>query len=210
MAVFLLASCAAYGAELQSERSGQSSRPTGAPPNGSEAQPAGRITTPILVSPEEDYRIGPNDLIDIRVDGAPELTQTYQVTATGTFLMPWIGRVTALKKTTEELAQSLADNLRGDYCKDPKANALVREYNSRSFFIQGAVRNPGVYQIDGPASLLKLIILAGGLVDNHGSTAFIIREIRPAADKANANASAPSAARESARARNRGRCRSCP
>src|SRR5262249_48528376 len=35
-----------------------------------------------------------------------------------------------------------------------------------------------VYQIEGKPSLLKLITLAGGLADNHGSTAFIIREIK--------------------------------
>lgn len=45
------------------------------------------------------------------------------------------------------------------------------------FFIQGAVRKPGVYQIERAPSLVKLITLAGGLTDNHGSTAFIIRKL---------------------------------
>jgi polysaccharide export outer membrane protein len=45
------------------------------------------------------------------------------------------------------------------------------------YFIQGAVRKPGVYQIESAPSLLKLIALAGGLTDNHGSTAFIIRKL---------------------------------
>ena len=45
------------------------------------------------------------------------------------------------------------------------------------YFIQGAVRKPGVYQIESAPSLLRLITLAGGLTDNHGSTAFIIRKL---------------------------------
>jgi protein involved in polysaccharide export with SLBB domain len=45
------------------------------------------------------------------------------------------------------------------------------------YFIQGAIRKPGVYQIESVPSLLKLIALAGGLTDNHGSTAFIIRKL---------------------------------
>ena len=45
------------------------------------------------------------------------------------------------------------------------------------YFIQGAIRKPGVYQIESAPSLLKLIALAGGLTDNHGSTAFIIRKL---------------------------------
>ena len=44
------------------------------------------------------------------------------------------------------------------------------------YFIQGAIRKPGVYQIESAPFLLKLITLAGGLTDNHGSTAFIIRK----------------------------------
>jgi len=46
------------------------------------------------------------------------------------------------------------------------------------YFIQGAIRKPGVYQIESAPFLLKLITLAGGLTDNHGSTAFIIRKLQ--------------------------------
>src|SRR5262249_36593170 len=45
--------------------------------------------------------------------------------------------------------------------------------------------NPGVYQMEGRPSLLKLITIAGGLADNHGSTAFIIRAVRRAKQGAN-------------------------
>src|SRR5262245_46752457 len=55
--------------------------------------------------------------------------------------------------------------------------------NSQTFFIQGAVNRPGAYQIEGRPSLLTLIALAGGLTENYGSTAFIIREAyRPKMD----------------------------
>ncbi|HSF23103.1 MAG TPA: polysaccharide biosynthesis/export family protein, partial [Blastocatellia bacterium] len=132
----------------------------------------------VLVSLEQDYRIGANDVIDIQIENAPELSRSFRVTASGTFLMPYIGRVTAVDKTPEELAQFITDGLRGDYLRDPKVTVAVREYNSRSFFIQGAVRSPGVFQIEGKPSLLELITLAGGLAENHGSTAFIIHKLK--------------------------------
>ena len=44
-----------------------------------------------------------------------------------------------------------------------------------SYYIQGAVKNPGVYQFESSPSILNLIALAGGLSENHGRTAFIIR-----------------------------------
>src|SRR5258706_11299259 len=115
--LLVMVSCAAYGAQNSWVNQNQ----TGSvEPAGSAEQPAGRNASAILVSPEEDYRIGLNDVLDIKVESAPELTQTYRVTAAGTFLMPWVGRVTAAKKTPEELAEFITGKLRGDYLKDPK------------------------------------------------------------------------------------------
>jgi len=141
--------------------------------------PAVRPQSPsILVASDDDYRIGPRDVLEIQVEKAPELGGTFPVNSAGTFLMPYLGRTTAVQKTTEELAREIEDGLRGRYLKNPRVTVTIKQYNSRSFYIQGSVRSPGVYQIDGRASLLKLIVLAGGLAENHGSTAFIIREVK--------------------------------
>jgi polysaccharide export outer membrane protein len=135
-------------------------------------------SSPVLVSSEEDYRIGVGDVIEVQVEDMPEVSKSIRVTAAGTFLMPILGRMKAQGKTPEALGLEIADKLRGDYLKDPKVNVVVREYNSRSFFIQGAVRNPGVFQIEGRPSLLTLITLAGGLAENHGAVSFIIRKAK--------------------------------
>jgi polysaccharide export outer membrane protein len=183
-ALIIVACCLSYGAGAQTSRPNQSGQTTtGVSPTGSAAQPAGRGSSAVLVSPEEDYRIGPNDVIDIKVENAPELTQTFRVTAAGTFLMPYIGRVSAAKKTTEELALLIADGLRGDYLKDPRVSVSVKEFNSRSFFIQGSVRSPGVFQIEGRPTMLELLTLAGGLTDTHGANAYIIRRLKTPATK---------------------------
>lgn len=144
------------------------------------AQAGGEPTsTPsILVSPDEDYRIGARDVIEIRVDDAPELSVTTSVNADGTFLMPYLKRVKAMSKTPEELSREIADGLRGRYLKDPNVIVSVKQFYSRSFFILGAVKKPGVYQIEGRPQLLRLITLAGGPAESHGSVAFIIREIK--------------------------------
>jgi len=135
-------------------------------------------TPTILVSPDQDYRIGARDVIEIRVDDAPELSVTTSVNADGTFLMPYLKRVKALSKTPEELSREIADGLRGRYLKDPNVIVLVKQFYSRSFFILGAVKKPGVYQIEGRPQLLRLITLAGGPADSHGSVAYIIREMK--------------------------------
>lgn len=169
---------------FQSQQTGtpQGGSPPPAPPaNQKAAKPGARGSSSVLVLRDEDYRIGPNDVLDIQIESWPEMTRSFRVTAAGTFLMPYLGRVTAAQKTPEELAQFIADGLRGDYLRDPKVTVSVKEYNSRSFFIQGSVRAPGVYQIEGRPSLLELITLAGGMADNHGSRAYIIRKIKNSA-----------------------------
>lgn len=131
----------------------------------------------IVVSPGEDYRIGPSDVIEVMIEDAPELSRVLRVSADGTILTPFLGSIAAQQKTPNELAKLISDRLRGEYLEDPQVTVTVRQINSRTYFVQGAVRRAGLYQIEGQPSLLKLITIAGGLSDNYGSTAFIIREI---------------------------------
>lgn len=146
------------------------------------AQPS-TVTTPapsVVVTPNEDYRIGAGDVIEVTVQDAPEMSGSFRVAASGSFRMPFVGDVAADKKTSEELAQVIAGGLRAGYLTNPHVNVTVKQINSHSFFIQGAVRRPGLYYIEGRPSLLKLITVAGGLADYYGSTVFIIRETKAA------------------------------
>ncbi|HEY7912820.1 MAG TPA: polysaccharide biosynthesis/export family protein [Blastocatellia bacterium] len=148
----------------------------------------------IIPSTGEDYFIGPGDVIEIKIDRAPELSGTYRVSANGTITMSFLNRVMAQQKTPEELAKFLEDSLRGRYLKEPLVSVEVKQFNSKSFFIHGSVRAPGVYFIEGRPTLLKLITMAGGLSDNHGQIAFVIRESKKAkAEDVVENASVPAA-----------------
>jgi polysaccharide export outer membrane protein len=153
------------------------------PQLGSESNPPPNV----IVSSKEDYRIGPGDHIEIRVEDAPELLTRTRVSANGSVLMGYLQYVQVQGKTTDEVAILVADKLRGRYLKNPLVNVAVTQVNSRSFLIQGAVRRPGPFQIEGKPSLYALIGYAGGLMENHGSRAYIIRELK---DPAKALASA--------------------
>jgi protein involved in polysaccharide export with SLBB domain len=135
---------------------------------------------------QENDRIVPGDAIEVQIEDAWELSKTYEVNASGTFLMRFLGTITAQHRTEKELADVIADGLKGRYLKDPKVSVrIIRPSRAvknllgaidRYYFIQGAVRNPGAYQIEGEASLLMLIALAGGLTQTHGPIAYILRE----------------------------------
>lgn len=130
----------------------------------------------LLSDPDKDYRINPGDVIQVQIEDAPELSHYYQVNSSGHIEMPVLGLVEAKKKTTFELARLIAKGLReGEYLNNPNVLITIKQYRNQTFFIQGAVRLPGVYQTEGRPSLLTMISLAGGLADNHGSIAFILR-----------------------------------
>src|SRR5262249_37777370 len=95
------------------------------------------------------------------------------------------------KRTTYELAKLIANRLREEqYLNAPNVLVSVKQYNSRTFFVQGAVHHPGVVQTEGrgakPPSLMEVIVLAGGLTDASGSTAFILRPNKKQAPEAEA------------------------
>jgi polysaccharide biosynthesis/export protein len=156
------------------------SRPPSQPPDQPLETPG---VTSALADVSEDYLINPGDVIEIQVDRAPELSGLRRVTASGTIRMEYLGSINAQGVTADELASFIANGLSGRYLKNPRVTVTVKQINSHIFFIQGAVNRPGAYQIEGRPSLLTLIALAGGLTENYGSTAFIIREAyRPKMD----------------------------
>ncbi len=165
-------------------RQNPASQPAPAPASGpTAAGPAGNI----LVDPNEDYRLAPGDTIDVFVEDATELTQAYRIVAAGTFEMPFLGTIKAQGKTAQELTRFIADTLREqDYLKKPVVRVTVKQYSGQIFFIQGAVRSPGMYQLEGRPSLLKLISLAGGVLENYGPHALILRPVKKAGTSADA------------------------
>ena len=109
-----------------------------------------------------DYRIGPQDTLDISVDQLAELTKTVQVDTGGHVLLPLIGQVQASGRTTAELSQDIATALKKKYMKDPQVVVSLKEGQGQKITIDGAVVQPGVYPLAGPTTLLQAVSLAKG------------------------------------------------
>jgi polysaccharide biosynthesis/export protein len=161
---------------------------TGSKSAAPESKATPRNGASIQLNSELEYRISPNDLIEIKIDKAEELSGTYPVTAAGSITMKFLGRITVQGKTSDEIATQIADGLRGRYLIEPDVRVVVTQRSGQSYFIQGAVRSPGLFQIQGRLTLLELITIAGGLAENHGSTAYLIRKVKPAAAAINVSA----------------------
>ncbi len=126
-------------------------------------------------SADGQYRIGPDDLLDITVFEAPEMNSTSRVSANGEISMQLLGPVKAAGLTPQGLESVLEELLRRTYMKDPHVGVFVREVQSHPVSVVGAVKMPGVFQIRGTKTVIEMLSMAQGLADDAGDTVLIVR-----------------------------------
>lgn len=124
-----------------------------------------------------DYRIGPKDLIEIKVYELPELDQTVRVAEDGTVSLAVIGKVAVNGLTAQELEKKLGEILDQKYTKAAHVTVIIREH--QKIAILGAVGRPGLYEMVGPTSLFQILSEAGGLTPQAGKEIHILREKSP-------------------------------
>jgi len=122
------------------------------------------------------YRIGPGDLLEIRVFEVEQLSQTVRVSEDGSITLPLLGRVVVEGLTQEGVAQKLAGLLQAKYVKNPQVTIFIREYKNQQVAVIGAVENAGNYELVGRRNLLQIISMAGGFAENCAETIFVLRE----------------------------------
>lgn len=109
-----------------------------------------------------DYRIGPQDMLDIDVSQLPEMSKAFEVDTGGNLLLPLIGQVRASGRTPAELSDEIATALKKKYMKDPQVVVSVKEAQGQKITVDGAVGQPGVYPLNGPTTLMQAVSLAKG------------------------------------------------
>lgn len=125
---------------------------------------------------QQEYRLGPGDVLDIRVWKEPDLSRAAVIRPDGNISIPMIGEVEAGGKTTEELKQAIIGKLRL-YILRPGVDVIVKEINSTTIYVLGKVQKPSAYLVRGNATLLDAIAMAGGLRDDaKGNRVVIIRK----------------------------------
>lgn len=112
---------------------------------------------------DADYRIGPQDILDINVFQVADLTRTTQVDTGGKIIIPLIGQITAAGRTPDELSADIAARLQKTYLKDPQVVVSVKEASSQKVTVDGAVSQPGIYPLQGPTTLMQAVALAHGI-----------------------------------------------
>jgi len=122
------------------------------------------------------YRIGPGDLLELKVFQVDELSQTVRVSEDGSMTLPLLGRIVVEGLTQEGVVQKLSGLLQAKYVKNPQVTIFIKEYKNQQVAVIGAVEKAGSYELVGRKNLLQIISMAGGFSETAGNGIFILRE----------------------------------
>lgn len=111
---------------------------------------------------DEDYKIGPLDTLKITVFQVPDLSGEFEVDLTGRVSLPLVGDVRAVDMTTAQLDQALTQQLGAKYLQSPDVSVALKASTRRNITVDGSVRQPGMFPINGPMTLMQAIAMARG------------------------------------------------
>ncbi|HVP89621.1 MAG TPA: polysaccharide biosynthesis/export family protein, partial [Terriglobales bacterium] len=122
------------------------------------------------------YKIGPGDLLEIKVFELEQLSQVVRVSEDGSITLPLLGQVMVEGLTQEGTAIRIATLLAQRYVKNPQVTVFIKEYKSKQVAVIGAVEKPGSYELVGRKNLLQMVSAAGGFTDQAGDELYVLRE----------------------------------
>jgi polysaccharide biosynthesis/export protein len=141
---------------------------------------------------DNNYVIGPEDVIEVSVWKNTDLSKVVKVRPDGQISLPLIGDVNASGLTPTALKDAIANKLK-EYKETPLVSVIVVEINSYNIFVMGEVVHPGKYSLKSNTTLLQALSLAGGftpyasrnkiLLMRKDPATFAVSEIRVKYDK---------------------------
>lgn len=135
-----------------------------------------QVASPTGAPVASGYRLGPKDLIEIRVLELPEMASLERrVSEKGTINLPFLGEVATAGLTDAELAARIKMELERTMLQRASVAVQVREFRARPIAVIGAVQQPGNLEFAGRWTLLEAITAAGGLSNSHGPTVYVLR-----------------------------------
>ena len=129
------------------------------------------------------YILHPGDVLSINVAGYPDLSfpQTkagpgITIGLDGKIAYPFLGEVSTQGLTADQLANLLAERLKGVYVNSVVSVNVMR-YGKERIYVLGEVNRPGTYELDKVRTLLDAIGAASGWRTDAAKTkVFIIRK----------------------------------
>ena len=124
----------------------------------------------------DDYKLGPEDVIEVRVFELDQLNRTLRVSGDGKIELPLVGSIEVSGLTPDKVAAQIADRLRDRYVQNPQVSIFITEFKSQKISLLGAVATPASYPLSGQRRLLQLLAEAGSLRPEAGNTLYVFRQ----------------------------------
>jgi polysaccharide export outer membrane protein len=110
----------------------------------------------------DEYRIGPEDVLEISVWKEPDLQRQVLVRPDGGISFPLAGDIQAAGRTARELEAVISQRIR-QYVPEAVVTVSVATVAGYRIFIVGKVKSPGQYVVGRYIDVLQALTLAGGL-----------------------------------------------
>ena len=143
----------AWNAAAQSKDSNSNQKPE------AETKPPAAAAAPAVT--DQEYRIGPQDVLQIDVWKEPEITRTIPVRPDGKISLPLLHDVQAAGLTAMQLAVNIRDGLT-KYLNSPQVTVTVTQINSRRVFVTGEINKSGALPLLPGMTVLQALASSGG------------------------------------------------
>ena len=150
-----------------------------APAQSSSSQTAASSMPATSTPPQitSEYRINPEDVLDLYVFDVPELSREYTVSSAGNVTVPLLPKpVQAAGLSPDQFARALEQNFReAGSLSRPQITVTVKQSRRSMVAVNGAVRAPQTVAVSGRTQLLSVLSQCGGLADDHGGIVTVSR-----------------------------------
>lgn len=125
----------------------------------------------------EFSRLGPGDVIEIRVYRQPEMSAEYTVPSDGTVTFPLIGFVQVRDRSCEEIQEDITRRLGEEFLRNPSVSCRIQALNSLRVVVSGEVKTPGRFPYSDSLTVVEAIALAQGLTPSAASDRVVITRV---------------------------------
>jgi polysaccharide export outer membrane protein len=123
-----------------------------------------------------EYRIGPQDVIAVRIYETPELNNDeLRVSTEGKISLPNAGAIAVAGMTEADAALEVKSVLERCCVNRATVTVQVKQYRHKPISVIGAVGQPGPLPSSGRMTLLDVLMAAGGAGAGHGEVVYVIR-----------------------------------
>jgi polysaccharide export outer membrane protein len=110
----------------------------------------------------QDYVLGPEDVVQIKVLKEENLDKTVTVSSDGFITYPLLGDLRVDGLTTTQVDAQITSLLARDFLVDPEVIVEVVKQRNKRVYIMGLVKQPGYHEISKDQRLLNTLLQAGG------------------------------------------------